>query len=311
MPRIPTLAPLLAPLLLCACAVEAIDGRFPPQTRLESDAATDAGPGPQLDAGQPVLTDPTGQWMLFIEDRNCLFTAGNGVEALIWSWYLVDIEPTGPGRASLTQRTRMCHQELSPLTFGFLSIIPDEVPDSAPDVSFEGFLAGTTAGSVYVSGTLFELWGAERVGIDEPLPMTGDDPRVIDQDGDGSPGVTLPVATPTGIEICRVFVTQRMTHALAGAVVDARRIEGHSETAIDKVVLAASADLCSSGDIVQNDAGNRFVLVRVDGTEGAPDIDADADGRVECAELRGSIDTLMANYGIVQAEPDSETWCNP
>lgn len=305
-----TLAAALAA-LATGCAVEAVDGRFPPQTRLEADAALDTDGGPALDAGQPVLTDPTGQWLLFIEDRNCLFTVGNGVEALIWSWYLVDIEPTGPGRASLRQRTRMCHQELSPLTFGFLSIVPDEVPESAPDAEFEGFLAGSTAGSIYVSGTLTELWGAERVAADEALPASTEDPRVIDQDGDGSPGVTFPVQTPTGVEVCRVFVTQRMHHALGGAVVDGRRIEGTAETSIEKVVLAATTDLCASGDVIPNDAGNRFVLVRVDGTAGSPDADTDGDGAVECGELRGALATIMANYGIEQSEPDAQTWCNP
>lgn len=290
------------------CAVESIDGRFPPQERVGADA----GPvdlGAVLDATATPISTATGTWLLFTEDRRCLFAVGDAIEAMIWSYYIVETEPTGPGRPTLTQRTRMCRQELSPLALGFLSVVPDAVPDGAPDAEFDGFLADFEPGSAYLTGTLAELWGAEGVAADEALPLDPDDPRLVDQDGDDEPAVTFPVTTPTGNELCQVFVTQRMTHALRGAVVDARRIEGTTESTTEKNVLAASSDLCASGDFVQNDAQDTFSLVRIDGVDDAPDLDADGDGAVDCDELRAELDEIIALYGLTRSEPDADTWC--
>ena len=123
------------------------------------------------------------------------FTAGWGTRSknLIWSTYLVNIEDGGTGSALLRQEIRLCQQDLSPLPFGFLSIVPQALTQVLPSSQFAGFIAGRMPGSAYVTEPFMDLWGAENISFDDEMPMSEEDPRVTDQDEDGEPGVT-----PTG-----------------------------------------------------------------------------------------------------------------
>ncbi len=291
------------------CSVERADGLFPAQ--LAPDVAPpDATVGPVEDAGPPPrIGDPSGQWMLFVEDRNCLIGAGDPVESIIWTWYAIELIPSGEGRAALTLRSRVCRQELSPLAFGFLTVVPDVVPDTSPAVDTGGFLVGDEAGALFLADTIYDYWGVEGLSDTDDLPVVADDPRIVDQDEDGNPGITLPVTTANGAPICQVFVAQRVRVALEGRVVNGRTIVGDAASGTDKAILATSTELCASGDVVPNMAGNRFALVRIDGRDGAPDIDADDDGEISCAELRDELPGLMAAYAVEMSPPDSDTWC--
>lgn len=299
-------------LALCAgagCSIEREVGKFP--ARSLPDAAPPADLGADMgDAGPPPrIGDPAGQWMLFVEDRNCLVGTGDAVESIIWTWYAVELIPSGAGRAALTVRSRVCHQELSPLAFGFLTVVPDAVADASPAVDTGGFLVGDAVGAQFLADTIYDYWGVERLADDAPVPDDIDDPRIYDQDEDGNPGITLPVVTNSGRAICEVYVAQRVRVALEGTVRDGHRIEGIAASGTDKSILATSTELCASGEFVPNMAGNRFALVRIDGADGSPDADADADGVVRCPELRERIEALMATYAIERSPPDADTWC--
>lgn len=314
--RLPTAAaPILGAALglipATGCSIEREQGLFPTQQAADAAPPTDdAGPDPIDDAGPPPrIGDPAGQWMLFVEDRNCLVGVGDPLESIIWSWYAVELIPSGEGRAALTVRSRICHQELSPLAFGFLSVVPDVICDNTPAVETGGFLVGDEAGALFLADTIFDYWGVEGIADTEDVPVDIDDPRIVDLDEDGNPGVTLPVTTANGGPICEVYVAQRVRVALEGRVVDGRTIVGDAASGTDKSILATSTELCASGDVVPNMAGNRFALVRIDGREGAPDVDADDDGEVQCPELRDEIEGLMAAYAIERSAPDGDTWC--
>ena len=300
---------ILLALTATGCSIDREEGLFPAQELADVMPIGDARPIEE-DAGPPPrISDPAGEWMLFVEDRNCLVGAGDPIESIIWSWYAVELIPSGEGRAALTVRSRICRQVLSPLAFGFLSVVPDVVPDTSAVVETGGFLVGDEAGALFLADTIFDYWGVEGLSDSEDVPGEVDDPRVVDQDQDGNPGITLPVTTANGGPICEVFVAQRVRVALEGRVIDGRTIVGDAASGTDKAILATSTELCASGDVVPNMAGNRFALVRIDGRDGAPEIDADGDGSVQCAELRDEIDGLMAAYAIEMSEPDSATWC--
>ncbi len=307
------LAALVAGLGLVAtgCSIDRQMGRFPAQEA--ADGAVDAPTmDPEPDQGPPPdLTDPAGHWMLFVEDRNCLVDAGDPIESLIWSWYRVELVPSADGRASLTLRSRICKQELSPLAFGFLSLVPDATTDSGEEQETAGFLVGESSGALFLSDTIVDYWGVQGLSFEDMVPASADDERVVDQDGDGNPGVTFPVVTTSGLEICEVYVAQRIRAGLEGRVRNARRIDGDALTGTDKAVLAASTGLCASGDVVPNMAGNTFSLVRIDGVDGSPDADLDGDGTIACAEIREELPALMAAYGLERSEPDSDRWCPP
>ena len=63
-----------------------------------------------------------------------------------------------------------------------------------------------------------------------------DDPRVIDVDEDGKPGVTLTVTSPDGNPICEVTVVQRTEIQLNGTIADGQHVQGEYQAAQDKVV---------------------------------------------------------------------------
>lgn len=305
---------LVALVALAGCSVERGVGRFPNQDPGDfGPPPPDFGTEPDAGDGGPStapLSDPEGQWMLFVEDRNCLVGAGDPVESIIWTWYLVDIERPAAGRASLTLSTHICRQQLSPLAFGFLSIVPDIVADTGETRQTGAFLVGEAPGSAFFADTIVDYWGVEGVADDEPVPADLEDPRLVDQDGDGHPGVTFPVTSSNGtVELCQVYVTQRIRAALEGQIVSARRIEGVALTGTDKSILGTSTELCASGDVVPNGAGNRFALVRIDGVSGAPDADTGGDGAVDCDELRGGLEALMGAYALERSAPDADLHC--
>jgi hypothetical protein len=124
----------------------------------------------------------------------------------------------------------------------------------------------------------------------EALPTEENDPRVVDADEDGAPGVTVQNSLGGAQRI--VF---RNVGTSAGRVLSSNHIVGDvpgdllavTETSVFGIGGAFLPDTFALGSVVE--------LVRVDGRYGALDADADRDGAVSCAELldvAGSIVTL-------------------
>ncbi|MCA9539913.1 MAG: hypothetical protein KC620_13540 [Myxococcales bacterium] len=301
-------APLLATLLLAACSVERGAGPFPDRDGWPSDAVATSDAG-LIDGGVAPLTRPEGTWMLFTEDRKCLYAAGDPVENLIWSWYVVDVVRPDAGSALLRQSVRLCHQELSPLSFGFITLVPDIIPDNLDPVTVAAFLVGPDPGEAYVSDEMVSYWGVTGIGPDEPLPTSVDDPRVFDLEDDGHPGVTLPVTTTSGMELCQVYAVQRIRQRLRGVVVNNQRVDGTFSATTDKEVIDATTALCASGALINSQAESHFSMVRIDGLDGSPDLDDNRDGEVDCDEFRDAIVATMQAYGLARSAPESVENC--
>lgn len=289
--------------LAAACEAERIPGTVP-----DRDAVNlrDAG-GLTLDAG---ATDgvlrPDGTWLLFLQDRYCLHALGV-TDYMVWSWYRVQMSPLGPGAEAnqtyIRQSMRLCAQDQSPVSAGLITYVPTEVVAALPTHELTGFLLGNRPGGQYLSDELVDNWGvSEDVGPEDPLPDSADDPAVIDQDGDGEPGVTMIL----GNNFCRIQIVQRTRYRLSGEVVNEHRIEGGQWTEVNKTVLSASVGLCETENHLDpRPDGNRMVLMRVDGQNGAPDLDADDDGEVECVELLSARNTLLEAGIVVKDEPNN------
>lgn len=297
----------LLPLLALACSeVDPGVGLFDEQqTAPEADAGVvrpDAG-----DGGGTALTEPAGTWALFIEDRKCLAALGSSIENIIWSWYRVEItEEAGgsDGQVFLRQHAKLCNQELSPLVGGLLTLIPKAVTDGLPARTPTGFLLGEEPGSDFVADEITDLWGAMGVGPEDALPEDPDDPRVVDHDGDGNPGVSVVLANPRGDPLCEVYLVQRTRLRLSGKVVNANRIEGTVWSLLDKAVVGETSPLCGTqAQIVASPTPSRFVMVRVDGETGI-DLDLNDDGDVTCAEIDEAKTVLHERPDLARVEPD-------
>lgn len=276
----------------------------------DRDAAVledDAG-GLTLDAGSnDGMLRADGTWLLFLQDRYCLYAAGSVSDFLVWSWYRVDLGDAGPGaepgQTYFSETVKLCAQDQSPVTAGLITYVPAAVTGALPERHLDGILLGNRAGGRFLSTELAENWGlADSVGPTDPLPESPDDSRVIDQDGDDKPGVTMVI----GNNFCDVQIVQRTRYRLSGEVVNAHRIEGTLWSEVAKTVLGASLPLCGTeNELDPKPDGNRMVLVRVDGRSGGSNLDADGDGDVTCAEITAARERLLGASIVVKDTPNA------
>jgi hypothetical protein len=191
-----------------------------------------------------------------------------------------------------------------------------------PTVEYSGGaqLGGTETCSSYLSDPMEVLFGVDdTIGIRDPLPTwrTGCTTtaatcvegfeHVLDDDGDGNPGVTLTVHSPPDDLIeGRVFTAFRSVEVLRGTVRDSTLVLGESDASMDYQLL--DSDVRISGAtmppyLVRDNipvfdvppTGSAFVLLRADGRFGADDLDRDGSGEVTCEEILAA-EALFAPY---------------
>lgn len=104
--------------------------------------------------------------------------------------------------------------------------------------------------------------------VHDALPVTADDPRVVDQDRDGHPGMTVRVKV-LGLIEGETYIVQRVRYRLSGVVKSADRIEGTIEWSDEQVVLGATNPLLKADTVGlpnPDPDASRFVMIRVDET---------------------------------------------
>lgn len=178
----------------------------------------------------------------------------------------------------LRRVTIAANVHLLTLTTSYCSVAFDNGPalSTAVDPSFPRSLAPTLVTATLDpsgGGTDFtQSWSTELHGVrlehpeSDPLPTSSGDPRVIDQDGDGKPGITVH-ACALGVVIGDVYVVQRLRTRLAGRVVTPDRIEGRVEGSVEQVILGATNALFVGAVVSRPDpvaSRSYFVLQRVE-----------------------------------------------
>jgi len=113
-----------------------------------------------------------------------------------------------------------------------------------------------------------EFVGARLLSVDEPLPTLPTDPRVIDEDNDRHPGITVRIA---GMVTGSIYAVQRQTTAVTAIPVGADRVEGALDFSSTQNVLAsdpATVALLYSQSVTVPDpvaCNSTFTMVRVAG----------------------------------------------
>ena len=124
--------------------------------------------------------------------------------------------------------------------FGTLSEFPSAFVDTMPVRQRSLVLEELAAGAAVHGGPFVDVNGAQ---LDEPtsdpLPEEGDDPRVVDQDLDGDPGITIQV-THSIVGTGNIYAAQRGANHFDGEMISADRIEGYVDAESEQVVLGAS-----------------------------------------------------------------------
>jgi hypothetical protein len=117
-------------------------------------------------------------------------------------------------------------------------IVPDKWAHTEKVVNRSGTLAvGADSVPVLSFPPLVELAGAVPGPDTDQLPTTLDDPRVIDEDQDGNPGITINV---TGLVGGSIYSVQRQVTSVAAIPVAADRFEGMLNFVSEQNVLASS-----------------------------------------------------------------------
>lgn len=265
---------------------------------------------PDLDQGVEVdfeLPDSTlvegklelnGNWVLFTEDRRCIFPdVGDEVENIVWSFYLITFDEVSEGSALLNLNSSLCYQYLSPLPFGFVTVVPRAVIASLTPLEYVGFLVDGDYGAPFLTEPVVDAWGYENLDDAQGLPLSVEDERVFDQDGDGKPGVTLSIETVQGNAICDVQVAQRTQFSLEGSVTTTTRIEGVFNVTPEQTVLSASSALCATGAVEPSLARSRFELVRL------------PDDLTSCGAIRDNLERIRQRLARPESMADAQQYC--
>lgn len=277
-----------------ACAPEVTESNFPDQAPPGTSAVDDSRFDGDIGAGRGT-GDMNGTWMLIHENSACLDFI-RVEETLSHTYYLIEIEQEG---RKVYERRRVCSVDLGP-TVGLRAIVPRETLESVvfPELD-HGVVSDARPGGSYSSPTEVLLWGvALSDPVNEPLPTTADDPRVVDLNNDGNPGVTFRVQGSS----CERYVVQRTVSRYHGTFTTPNMIEGRSTTVTDTRTMDASDRICAIDiELIPNDPHSRFRMVRVDGRGGSINIDRDGDGEISCADLNAVRDLFWA-----PREPNNE-----
>jgi hypothetical protein len=224
-----------------------------------------------------------GTWLMVHEQSICVETLGLNAEALSVSAEIVEMTQNG-GR--VTEDRTICSIGLTKL----LDIATD-FPNVAaqahqPIFMSDSSVSGNSFGAAYASGLEAQLFGLTMEDpLTETMPENADDPRVVDADNDGQPGVTLLVSGGAAVGGCDMYVLQRSAIRYLGQFERSNLINGTSITYYSQKVLGASQSLCAvPRTITPNDRSSVFVMHRVDGQGGSLDIDYDGDGTISCDE---------------------------
>jgi len=199
----------------------------------------------------------------------------------------VEIEQAG---TSLAMHDRYCFTIVNDGTLLVTTEIPDAFMRSLAPTTRSAVLVAQTASLRFESSTYVEVRGATLDDPADPLPTDPDDPRVVDQDGDGHPGMTVRV-TILGILEGETYVVQRVSYRLSGLVVGPDRIEGTIEWSDEQTTLGATNPLLESntvGTLNPDPAAHRFVMIRVDETWTCETL------RERLADLLGTADSESA-----------------
>lgn len=171
--------------------------------------------------------------------------------------------------SSLILQDRYCFTDAEPSTFLFRTNIADVTMQSIQPEPRRAELILDDCDFRFTQDWYTEVRGAI---LEDPetdsLPADPEDPRLVDLEGDGNPGMTIH-ASILGLFTGEGYAVQRYRYRLEGTVFDANTIIGLIDWTSEQTVLAATNPLFmeSFSDDTDPDATkHRFVMIRIDET---------------------------------------------
>ena len=180
--------------------------------------------------------------------------------------YVVQFVTIEQDEEQLTMTDRYCFtvvEDDSPLSD---TVIPDAFMAALRPKPRTATLADEGGETLFVQERYVEVRGATLDDeANDLLPNDLDDPRIFDQDEDGSPGMTV-VIKLLGFLNEEIYVVQRVQYALSGVVVSPDRIEGSVDWSDEQMILDATSSMLmaeSSSTPDPDPAKHIFIMLRL------------------------------------------------
>jgi hypothetical protein len=203
----------------------------------EIDATAGGGPTPDAPDAAAEPTDLTGTWaQRQVTVSNVDVPVVGTTRTPTVSLLLVEATPAdAPGAFDLHLTT--CGITMGSDADPARTVVPDAFVSALPEVDRRAVIGDD---GTYTVDWLTQVHGARLTDPEnDALPTSADDPRVIDQDEDGRPGLTVRV---TGLVDGEVYVAQRGRDRMVGRLADGR-VDGLVEWTSEQAVLDAEVEL--------------------------------------------------------------------
>jgi hypothetical protein len=175
---------------------------------------------------------------------------------------------TQSGSALILQDS-YCFTDATPSSFLFTTNIADVVMQSIQPEPRTASLSLVDYDFRFSQDWYTEVRGAILEDPEnESLPADPNDPRLVDLEGDGNPGMTIE-ASILGMFRGAGYAVQRYRYRLEGSVVNADTIVGYIDWTSDQVVVEATNPLfmeAFTDDTDPDPTKHRFVMIRIDET---------------------------------------------
>lgn len=256
---------------LAACEPLAAHSSFPAQIH-DTVSGSDAAVAAAARAGGAM----TGTWALATDLSSC---AELGDRAEVRAHSLTRVAMTQKGNRLIEQR-EVCRIASTP-ALGLETVVPPAALAAVNPILLESLALNDGAGGqAYASGVEVQLWGLQMQDpLGDAMPVSADDPRIVDADKDGHPGVTYQLGG-----ICDMYIGQRSIGVVTAVRGKDGVFTGGAVRTNEQLVVGATQGICQTPHVVHsNDKDNHVRLVRVDAQGLA--LDDDGNGTVTCAEI--------------------------
>ena len=173
----------------------------------------------------------------------------------------------------LTLHSRVCDVDIDSNFTRVRTIIPSAFAEALPDSERSAELVRDDGRWRVEVDRLLSVVGAQlREPTSERLPTSADDPRVVDADEDGHPGLTVKIR---GMVDGKIYVVQRGWDAYAGAVQNGDRIQGDVRWSTEQTVVGSNNIFLRSQPPTEpheNPERSFFEMVRLDDAPSCEDV---------------------------------------
>ena len=232
--------------------------------------------GFDLSPGDVPATGLAGLWAVRIVQLGEISPISDAYPITTPDYFLARVEP-GAGQMSLTFCDEIPVVDTGDSGLAFVTSTTPALRDALGKVPVVVTLADS--GASLPAQKIVWTWGLQNLAEADPLPTSGTDAKVFDQDQDGNPGDTVLVE---GLASGKRYMVKRAVWNLAAGTLsgDGTRLSGTLTYTLDEEPLGADPTMLDQKTPITPKDGSTYLLRRV--------------GDLSCATLLQHVDEVFA-----------------